>query len=1803
MSISPSLQPIFIPLSNDARAPAPDHSSARGQGTYHFVSTPERDQKRQPESDNRAATAKADGDLAVVVHKALLDPHNDKPLHIAPHSTLGAWFEQFKRAVHSPAFKAWRESQRFDGGEVDFHTSNSRITWRPLDPAKQTRHKVSDTRPEPFEHQTIRSSSGGVGIEFEWPSSIKPADNEQKSPLLDLFKSFVKLIDSTSANQNKEIKLTGSEEQPAILGLVMAAATVIDSSVNRGLSAADADKTTLPLSTVLAFYGVDRNDPDVIAALGRDKAFAPITSPRAAQSDKARGTRTLLTHQRLVGDTYDRQRLGNQLQRLIGRMDAGQLSEHALEQSLEDTRMPLSPGSSYSQAHHSPAGATVILAQFIHATGRALPSTREALRDLQQEMSGNPDILLSDAVLAEGYSRAVQQQPKPSIPPRIEVPPHSVMGAWLTLYRSHLEQPVVSQWMRDQGIDPATVVITPTTGVLSAKVKGQAKQFTLDDDSGWRSLASPMIAAAKVIAPGPAQQLARPVGNPGFAATPDQIGAFYAEAPNPDAARLATLKAQGGFDFPTPDTATQLTSRSLKSLARHEHLATAHYEVLNKAAATKAGARREKERYLELMFNTGQALPVLRNEAKKWAEKLILEQTGQTVDADKIFLNRFDGTATSAPTVTGWEHTEQEPSSSLALPDALLKNFNEKDRVPGDLDLLSGLYTVGKGHGKEGYGAHNQFPLAPSDLMKAALNTDFQAQFTQQMERFWENHNLDYRATLKGEFVNQARQQLKAYESATPEERQKIPMEHRLTRDDYRHILSAVAANLPLDETQPLTLDQLSANAPVEASHASVHALVINGAISSDILRLNKLKGGQQILYIPGHQPVFLSFNSFTQMDQWIAEQGKDPEKRKDFASHFRLIDRQDNDSLWRDLGVFFGQSRGTGRGVDTALKNIGSGYWSSDEHVVIDDQNIKLRGDVFSAMTDNAEERMTSDADVIIKSNSEVTRDTWLNDMTAAAGLVAKLAPVGEPLVLAAVAGTGLAELALGAEKAASGDTSTERQQGVSAAIDGAVNTLFAVTGTSEGVAEDPFALPFESPPATTGITRQPGRPTLALRTETFADGTRALTTDAPLSVQAYTLPRANCFDVIDDDRVYRYDPKTPGVMRDLQAADEYKELEQFEAYCPAPSVGRVKRGASDTCFVRTVNEVQGELQQELQALEHVRLYPSAKQLLRRDRLTVFERRLYKVNGEKLVSVPRKEPVTYKSAIRGSVVSDKNFGFYDGASNPFIDTETRVVKLGPISDLCNDSRDVRGVVVNSPRKGDATKYLVIEADVGEFYYAKLDSLKHPDAVFLKCTPRDFDVSLAKSYRNKLYTRQTPAGKAMDNKFVALPKLEEVYKDLEKAGYAKTDVGVLKARCADMTAEQKREVAYQLQQRGATGKTVIALHPGEVRTLVKPANFNELTLAQQNGFYAEQALQVVHNDMQATGLGPGNVVRSAADRARADAAIRVINWLRETRNPNALASGRTVIKAGAGNCGEMAALSRETVINSGGRAYEWYAGDSHAFTVVGGPAVKPTGSINFTEPQWADAWVVDPWAGIACPASEYTQKLRQTMNKWAADRWVIRTSTDEAMRPTNQQWLDALIREPKEPYPHGYKAEPKPKAAPVPVVPAPRPLPPAETINVWMGFSETVEDPTTILSTRNLTHCSALAVLTDMKEGVYQTRTLMHLNGSLLEGGLNGNIHSLLAKLDNALAKGGKVVFVAGVDTPSNFGMGRVLGQEHNGKQPFLEILKKPGVNVFMANSSGVDILPDGTVTLVSGIGRGVLDQAATKEVLEAATD
>ncbi|MGC4441990.1 hypothetical protein ABXW85_24305, partial [Streptococcus suis] len=54
------------------------------------------------------------------------------------------------------------------------------------------------------------------------------------------------------------------------------------------------------------------------------------------------------------------------------------------------------------------------------------------------------------------------------------------------------------------------------------------------------------------------------------------------------------------------------------------------------------------------------------------------------------------------------------------------------------------------------------------------------------------------------------------------------------------------------------------------------------------------------------------------------------------------------------------------------------------------------------------------------------------------------------------------------------------------------------------------------------------------------------------------------------------------------------------------------------------------------------------------------------------------------------------------------------------------------------------------------------------------------------------------------------------------------------------------------------------------------------TAEQQNKFYAQQAKSNVDRDMKATGLGPGNQVRSASDKARAEAASMTIGWMRKS---------------------------------------------------------------------------------------------------------------------------------------------------------------------------------------------------------------------------------------------------------------------------------------------------------------------------------
>jgi hypothetical protein len=323
----------------------------------------------------------------------------------------------------------------------------------------------------------------------------------------------------------------------------------------------------------------------------------------------------------------------------------------------------------------------------------------------------------------------------------------------------------------------------------------------------------------------------------------------------------------------------------------------------------------------------------------------------------------------------------------------------------------------------------------------------------------------------------------------------------------------------------------------------------------------------------------------------------------------------------------------------------------------------------------------------------------------------------------------------------------------------------------------------------------------------------------------------------------------------------------------------------------------------------------------------------------------------------------------------------------------------------------------VIEADTAEFYYTRFNNTPNGELIFDRCTPRE--LPLVQQYQNKLRLRQGVAKVPFDASFVALPKLDTAFEELERSGYLKQDVNELKKACEDLTHEQQREVVYQLQRANALDTANIALKPNQVSPLSKPADFANWAPAQQNEFYAKQAKDSVNRSMKATGLGPGNIVRTKADLARAEAANMVNGWLRASVETHALNRPNLILKTGAGNCGEMAILSKNIIKTSEGSAYEWAASDAHAFTVVGGPSTLPAATVDFSETAWADAWIVDPWTDIACPANQYTRKLSEVMALWDREKLKI-LEGGGPISPLDKTWMDKLIVKPKTPYRHGY---------------------------------------------------------------------------------------------------------------------------------------------------------------------------------------
>jgi hypothetical protein len=554
---------------------------------------------------------------------------------------------------------------------------------------------------------------------------------------------------------------------------------------------------------------------------------------------------------------------------------------------------------------------------------------------------------------------------------------------------------------------------------------------------------------------------------------------------------------------------------------------------------------------------------------------------------------------------------------------------------------------------------------------------------------------------------------------------------------------------------------------------------------------------------------------------------------------------------------------------------------------------------------------------------------------------------------------------------------------------------------------ANRPYGPPLESFKPDSSIT---------LEQSTFSDGSVALTNTRLFDTEPFTIQRSTCTDVVVGDKVYRLNPADPESLNDLSSPIYFRNLEGFDSVCSRG--GKVKRSVS--CFSKMVEDNLSPAAMRAQAIEHKRIYPSAGA----NSQIVHERRIYNCDATtgKCTPTALSEPLQFKKKVTGSIINDRHFGLRKDTTDSHLDTHTRVVKINQIVPSVDDARDVRGFLVDVPGQfwGKST-YLVAEADTGLFYVCKFDSTATTNLEFRKIhyVEDSFAGDIIERYQKIKGPSIQAAGVPVPNRdFVTLPTLDSLYADLVKsAAYTPEQLTDLEKKVELFTKEKQREFVFDVWNKNNHRKVDITIPAIRVTSIQTPIGFTGFTDSRKNEIYANGAKLQIDEQIKATGLGSFNKgdPTDSADTLRRDTAQPVVLWeykLFDAPPPNVV---EMILKTGSGNCDQMAAVAADIVLKNRGAATVWRM-PGHSFTMVGGPKKGTVqDSTDFSESAFIDAWIVDPWAGIVCPANQYNRQFSNTMSLWQTEGKKIITThgpiaseTTEWKDPTDPIWINRL---------------------------------------------------------------------------------------------------------------------------------------------------------------------------------------------------
>jgi len=526
-----------------------------------------------------------------------------------------------------------------------------------------------------------------------------------------------------------------------------------------------------------------------------------------------------------------------------------------------------------------------------------------------------------------------------------------------------------------------------------------------------------------------------------------------------------------------------------------------------------------------------------------------------------------------------------------------------------------------------------------------------------------------------------------------------------------------------------------------------------------------------------------------------------------------------------------------------------------------------------------------------------------------------------------------------------------------------------------------------------------------VSLEPTTFSDGTTAYTNSKLFTDEPHTIQRSSGVDIVVGDQVYRFDPAHPEVLNEITSPAYFKDLEGFDAVC---SRGGKSKKTITTCLSKTIYDRATVEQRRVQAIEHKRLYPTKGDHPR----VVNERRIYNIEGVEgdAHAALINGPLIYRSEVTGSIIDDKHFGMASNVIDDELEKITRIVRINNVVDGIEDMRDVRAFLVDIPGNWyGKTTYLVAESDTGVFHYCLFDKNKITDIKFTKLDfeEGEFSGNLIEAFHKTKDPLLEAAGYIRESEFMALPTLDSMYTKLvAHQGFTPERLVELEKKVELFSEEKKRQFVATTWNKDNVRGVEVYIPPITIGPIDKPMDFNQFSESTKNRLYASGAKTQVDDQVRATGLGSSNqqVPDNPQDVLRQTLTEPIVVW--QYSRAGYANFAQTVLKTGAGNCDHMAYVACFIINANGGTASLWKT-KGHVFTVSGVPKGTSQSTIDFSEPAFKDAWVVDPWADVICRANEYVTKFGDQMSNWKYENKMILT-TDWGAMPPELQWMEPI---------------------------------------------------------------------------------------------------------------------------------------------------------------------------------------------------